>query len=144
MWLFQLSLETKTRRSLQPTLVVVRAEVESRAGRKRFSLFLVLKHQRQGCGGTGRPPCHPASPPEIGRELQKKFDRDIYRWGNVHGEEEKMNLSFDRLSDSIRMSLARYGESKSRRDLTFEDLYYFAKSEDTATRSRMNPFVQTS
>ena len=74
---------------------------------------------------------------EVEEAYRKRLNECVFRCGNVHSEDEKMTLYVDGLSDTIRMIVARYRESVHRRDLTFESLCHFAKSEDEAYRARL-------
>ena len=73
---------------------------------------------------------------ESEESYRKRLNEAIFRCGNVHTEDEKMTLYVDGLSETIRMVVARYRETIHRRDLTFEELCHYAKSEDDAYRAR--------
>jgi len=79
---------------------------------------------------------------EAEEEYRKRLNQAIYRCGNVHEEDEKMTYYIDGLSDTIRMVVARYRESIPRRELTFESLCHFARSEDDAHRARYQQLIK--
>lgn len=53
----------------------------------------------------------------------------VYRWGNVHGEVDKMSVLINGLSRSIKTIVARYRETQLRRLLTYNALVHFSKDE---------------
>lgn len=76
-------------------------------------------------------------------QYSKSLNTAIFRYGNVHGEDEKMAMYVDGLSDNIRTIVERHKESTNRHDFTFEDLCHFAKLEDTANRAIMAQLTPT-
>lgn len=62
----------------------------------------------------------------------KRLKEEVFRCGNVHREDGKITIYVDGLSDTIRTAVARYGKSVHRREMNFESLAHFAKSEDEA------------
>ena len=79
---------------------------------------------------------------EAEEDYRKRLNDAIFRCGNIHEEDEKMTYYVDGLNNTIRMVVAQYRENVPRRDLTFEGLCHFARSEDDAHRARMEQIVK--
>ena len=73
---------------------------------------------------------------ETEEDYRKRLNVAIHRCGNVHSEDEKMTLYVDGLAPTIRTVVARHRESVNRREMTFEGLAHFARSEDEVVRAR--------
>lgn len=66
----------------------------------------------------------------VKEEYEDRLNQTVFRCGNVHRENEKIAVYIDNPFDIIRTVVACYCESVHRRELTFESLAHFAKSED--------------
>lgn len=80
---------------------------------------------------------------EVEEEDRKRLNDAVFRWRNVQCNDEKMTLYVHRLSDTIRMVAARYLESVHRRDMKFENLTYFAKTDDEAYGAGVRHLTQS-
>ena len=75
-------------------------------------------------------------PREEEMEYSGRLNDAAHRCGNVYDEIDKMTFFVNGLLPSIQTIVARYRESQSRRDLSYEELVQFAQDEGDSHRAR--------
>lgn len=80
---------------------------------------------------------------ELKESYRKRFNNAFHRCCNEHCEEEKITIYMEGVSETTRIIVARHLESVPRRDLTFEDITHFARSEDEAFHARARQDAST-
>lgn len=69
---------------------------------------------------------------EVGEKYRKRLYQAFFHCSTVYSEDEKITFYIEGLPDTIRTMSARYCESVSSGELTFECLIQFAKFKDVA------------
>lgn len=66
---------------------------------------------------------------ELEEEYCKRLNQAVFRRGNIHMDDEKINAYINALSDSIRTVAGRYCQSVHFHELNFKSFAHFVKSE---------------